>query len=202
MVIEFWLVISRCVWYEVDGKTDDEIAFFYHFTINTFLLCLISHLVNPLPQFFNRQARNPRFSFLSIPPSTQFSFYFRIEYIILFLGHGMFFFPRVTKYCIPPDPYPAVQPFPCSISKSPRPLFVLVHIPLLTQYCRRGSRVGVGPPLEFSKYASLEITLLDIRHYQRGGVFVYVYFKTFLARLARQSLYHSNRKIYRHCTNT
>ena len=72
----------------------------------------------------------------------------------------------------------------------------------LTQYCRRGSRVGVAPPpLEFSKYASRETTLhykIFKRHYRGGGVFVcvcvwggvvYVYrFKTFLPR----------RKIYRH----
>ena len=103
--------------------------FHYNFAINTFLLCLISQLVNPPPPFFNRQARYPRFSFLSVTP-THFSFYFRIEYIILFLSHVMFFPP---SHITPNIAYLSTQLFNHSrfqFLNRPRPLFVHVYIPL------------------------------------------------------------------------
>ena len=97
----------------------------------------------------------------------------------------MFFFRatlhQILKYCIPP--YSAVQPFPFSISTPPsliRPspqqhTFVHVYIPLLTQYCRRGSKVGSGGGA-ISRIFKICITGNNIINFRQ---FVYVYFKFF-----------------------
>ena len=126
------------------------------------MLCLVSHVVTPppLPFIFTDRLVNPRFSFLSsIPPPhthTRFSFYYRFA----FEPRHVFSESRNTKYCV--HLYPAVQPFPFSISNRPPVPYIRICLyPLLTQYYRRESRVEIGTPLlEFSEYASLENNII------------------------------------------
>ena len=70
-----------------------------------FLLCLISQLVTSPPPHFYRQARNPRFSFLSIIPDI-FFFYFRLH--IQYCFEPRHFFP---SHIIPNIAYLSTQLF-------------------------------------------------------------------------------------------
>ena len=90
----------------------------------------------------------------------------------------------------PPPPPPVPHPDDLlNFPNIPILLKLYMYIPFLTKYCRRESRVGVAPPpLSLSNFQNMHH---GKQHYQilgiiMGGGVVFVYFKTFLARLARQ----------------